>query len=234
MPQDNRNTWLIAGAVGFVVFLILMALLGFGFGSAFLTGLVVAVVMALYQLFGGGGRTDVAPMAQGVRGPAPVADLSAARQDTPVAPSPAADVLQDDAEPTPSPASPLPVASVTSEPRDSASPIPPEDESARAEPVDQGPANAPEHGVVAGARPAALEGPRDGKSDDLKRIKGIGPKLEQQCNTLGFYHFDQIAAWDSDEVAWVDANLEGFKGRVSRDTWVEQAQLLAEDGKTRT
>ena len=29
------------------------------------------------------------------------------------------------------------------------------------------------------------------------------------------------------EVAWVDENLEGFKGRVSRDRWVEQARELA-------
>ncbi|MEL6125271.1 MAG: NADH-quinone oxidoreductase subunit E, partial [Pseudomonadota bacterium] len=26
---------------------------------------------------------------------------------------------------------------------------------------------------------------------------------------------------------WVDQNLEGFKGRVSRDDWVAQAKMLA-------
>jgi len=79
----------------------------------------------------------------------------------------------------------------------------------------------------AGRKPAMLDGPRAGKPDDLKRIKGIGPKLEKLCNALGFYHFDQIAAWSDDEIAWVDANLEGFKGRVSRDGWVAQAKALA-------
>ena len=49
---------------------------------------------------------------------------------------------------------------------------------------------------------------------------------------MGFYHFDQIANWTDAEVAWVDQNLEGFKGRVSRDTWVEQAKLLAEGKET--
>ena len=63
-------------------------------------------------------------------------------------------------------------------------------------------------------------------------IKGIGPKLEELCNSLGFYHFDQIAAWSAQEVAWVDANLEGFKGRVSRDQWVAQAKILASGGDT--
>ena len=49
---------------------------------------------------------------------------------------------------------------------------------------------------------------------------------------MGFFHFDQVAAWASEEVAWVDENLEGFKGRVSRDEWVKQAKVLAKGGKT--
>ncbi len=83
-----------------------------------------------------------------------------------------------------------------------------------------------------GTRPEALDAPRDGQADDLKKIKGVGPKLEQLCNRLGFYHFDQIAGWTADEVAWVDRNLEGFKGRVTRDNWVEQARLLASGEET--
>ncbi|MEM9911740.1 MAG: hypothetical protein AAF922_13245, partial [Pseudomonadota bacterium] len=51
-------------------------------------------------------------------------------------------------------------------------------------------------------------------------------------HSMGFYHFDQIAGWSSDEVAWVDENLEGFKGRVSRDGWIDQAKTLAAGGET--
>ena len=69
-------------------------------------------------------------------------------------------------------------------------------------------------------------------ADDLEKIKGIGAKMEALCNRLGFWHFDQIANWTDDEVAWVDANLEGFKGRVIRDDWVAQAKLLAAGGET--
>ena len=69
-------------------------------------------------------------------------------------------------------------------------------------------------------------------ADDLKMIKGVGPKLEALLNRLGFYHFDQVASWTADEVAWVDQNLEGFKGRVSRDNWVAQAKTLAAGGQT--
>lgn len=81
-------------------------------------------------------------------------------------------------------------------------------------------------------RPAALSAARNGQPDDLKRIKGIGPKMELLCHSLGFYHLDQIAGWSAEEIAWVDDNLEGFKGRVTRDEWVAQARLLAAGGKT--
>jgi predicted flap endonuclease-1-like 5' DNA nuclease len=83
-----------------------------------------------------------------------------------------------------------------------------------------------------GVKPATLDAARGGVADDLKQIKGIGPKMEKMCNALGFFHFDQIAAWTPDEEAWVNANLEGFKGRVSRDEWIAQAKLLAAGGET--
>lgn len=81
-------------------------------------------------------------------------------------------------------------------------------------------------------KPAGLDAPRGGQGDDLKRIKGIGPKLETLCNSMGFWHFDQIAAWTAEEIAWVDENLEGFKGRVTRDEWVSQAKALAAGEET--
>ena len=81
-------------------------------------------------------------------------------------------------------------------------------------------------------RPACLEAARDGAADDLKRIKGVGPKLEELLNSLGYYHFDQIAAWSAAEVAWIDAHLEGFHGRATRDEWVAQAKLLAAGEET--
>ncbi len=80
-------------------------------------------------------------------------------------------------------------------------------------------------------KPRGLKAARKGGADDLKRIKGVGPKLETLLHSLGYFHFDQIAAWGPAEVAWVDDNLEGFKGRVSRDGWVAQARELSEGGK---
>ena len=78
-----------------------------------------------------------------------------------------------------------------------------------------------------GTKPEGLSGPRGGVPDDLKEISGVGPKLEKLLHKLGYYHFDQVAAWRTSEIAWVDENLEGFKGRVSRDNWVPQAKKLA-------
>jgi predicted flap endonuclease-1-like 5' DNA nuclease len=92
------------------------------------------------------------------------------------------------------------------------------------------PVAAPVMAAVPQARPVGLDGPRGGKPDDLKLIVGVGPKLEALCNRLGFWHFDQIAAWTPAEVAWVDDNLEGFKGRVTRDNWIAQARDLAKAG----
>ena len=80
-------------------------------------------------------------------------------------------------------------------------------------------------------KPALLDAPRAGGADDLKRIGGIGPKLEQTLNELGIYHFDQIAALQGDEIDWVDSRLR-FKGRIRRDDWIGQAKAFANDGKT--
>ena len=84
-----------------------------------------------------------------------------------------------------------------------------------------------EKATVAAKKPRTMKAPRKAGADDLKMIKGVGPKLEKLLNTLGFYHFDQIAKWSAEELSWVDDNLEGFKGRASRDEWVSQASTLA-------
>jgi len=81
-------------------------------------------------------------------------------------------------------------------------------------------------------KPKTMKAPRKSGADDLKLIKGVGPKMEKLCNALGFWHFDQVAKWTPQEVSWVDENLEGFKGRVSRDNWVDQAKILASGAET--
>ena len=58
-------------------------------------------------------------------------------------------------------------------------------------------------------------------------LKGLGPKAAAQLHALGVTSFAQIAAWNAGDVAAIDAQMGAFKGRIVRDRWVEQAQLLA-------
>ena len=74
--------------------------------------------------------------------------------------------------------------------------------------------------------PGALALPRHGQADDLKKLKGVGPKLQTLFNALGVFHFDQITVWRPDDIAWRDENLNGSKGRVSSDDWMAQAKAL--------
>ena len=75
-------------------------------------------------------------------------------------------------------------------------------------------------------KPRTMKAPRKAGADDLKLISGVGPKLEQTLNELGFWHFDQIAKWTKAEIEWVDDRLK-FKGRITRDKWIAQAKKLA-------
>jgi len=127
--------------------------------------------------------------------------VSAAKPVSPDDPKPARTAPADQAAPVPVAAGAAPGAAVA-EPGAPVAPLPPE--------------RAPELLSVARA-----DGP-----DDLKRIVGVGPKLEVVLNQLGFWHFDQIAAWGPAEIAWVDARIP-FKGRILRDDWVAQARAFA-------
>jgi predicted flap endonuclease-1-like 5' DNA nuclease len=64
-------------------------------------------------------------------------------------------------------------------------------------------------------------------ADDLKQIKGIGPRLEALLNSLGVTSYAQIAAWNDAEIDRIDAQLGNFQGRIRRDDWPTQARLLA-------
>lgn len=208
MSRQTQNSMLlvgaIAGGVGFTAFVALMVIGEFVFSAALFLAILVAAAVAIF-LF----RAFHEPVdAPGTTQPQPVA-----------APAPAAAPA-----PPPEPA-PAPAAAPAA-PEPAADPAPVADAGTDYD------GDGVAEGSDEGSRPEALDGPRGGTADDLKKIKGVGPKLEQLLHRLGFYHFDQVASWTADEVAWVDANLEGFKGRVSRDNWVDQAKTLAAGGDT--
>ena len=71
-----------------------------------------------------------------------------------------------------------------------------------------------------------LDGEADA-SDDLCRLKGVGPKFADALHGLGFTRFDQLARLTPTEVERLDGQLGAFSGRIKRDRVVEQADYLA-------
>lgn len=74
---------------------------------------------------------------------------------------------------------------------------------------------------------AAKLAPTSSIPDNLELIKGLGPKVNNLLNGLGVTSFAQVANWTDADVADIDAKLGAFAGRITRDNWIDQAQLLA-------
>lgn len=83
-------------------------------------------------------------------------------------------------------------------------------------------AAAPAPKADAAAKPARAKV----RADDLKRISGIGPKLETVLNGMGVHRIADIAAWTDADVKTIDDALD-FDGRIGRDDWVGQAKALS-------
>jgi len=62
--------------------------------------------------------------------------------------------------------------------------------------------------------------------DELQQIRGIGDGFERGLNKLGIYQFSQLAGLSAQEIAWIEAHLPTFHGRVERDDWPGQAAAL--------
>jgi NADH-quinone oxidoreductase subunit E len=68
-----------------------------------------------------------------------------------------------------------------------------------------------------------------GAPDDLKLIMGIGPVLEQTLNAIGITTWRQVAALTPEQIDAVESEA-GFKGRIARNNWLQQAEVLARGG----
>lgn len=66
-----------------------------------------------------------------------------------------------------------------------------------------------------------------GPPDNLRLLKGVGPKMAAQLNENGVTRFDQLAGLSENEVAILDARMGSFRGRLARDRVAEQAAYLA-------
>lgn len=79
------------------------------------------------------------------------------------------------------------------------------------------------------AKPPVLGAARNGAPDDLTLIEGVSLLQQTTMYSLGVFHFDQIAAWSEENVAWVDQYLR-LQGRIEEQEWLEQARELAAHG----
>ena len=66
-----------------------------------------------------------------------------------------------------------------------------------------------------------------GPPDDLQVLKGVGPKLASILNARGLTRYEQIAGLSPEQIETLDENLGAFRGRLTRDQVVEQANYLA-------
>jgi len=80
-------------------------------------------------------------------------------------------------------------------------------------------------GIIKAPVHRALEG--DIPRDDLCALKGVGPKFADALHAIGFYNFEQIASLSPIEIDRLDEQLGAFRGRITRDRIVEQADYLA-------
>ncbi|CAN7339306.1 NADH:ubiquinone oxidoreductase [Rhizobium sp. LjRoot254] len=62
--------------------------------------------------------------------------------------------------------------------------------------------------------------------DDLKKIPGIGPRLEKVLNDRGIARFGDISGLSKAALKKLDGEL-GLEGRVIRDDWAGQAKALS-------
>jgi predicted flap endonuclease-1-like 5' DNA nuclease len=245
----------IAAITGLVVAALCYLLLRFGFPGAVMTGLIIGLIVAvILWLMGRGDDAAVtqdptavaAPVASPVAASPAVADPVAAPVvdagqgggvETAVPVADTGSVLKPSARLAGQDELASRKGSWKYEGASAVDAMPDADAAPVAHPGAEGASEAqalPDAEATAGPsiKPEMLTAPRDGGADNLKEIKGVGPKLETLLHEMGVYHFDQIASWSETEVAWMDQNLKGFKGRVSRDTWIAQAQVLAAGGET--
>lgn len=209
MEQRPDNTicilvsWGIAAVAGLVVLVVLMVVSGWTFLQGAFIGLIAAGAIGVFNQWAFC-RPLPGPVSMGTPAAAavPAQPASTAKPTASAAPAAAPAVVQAAAGTAPDPAPDAqPAASAAA-----SQPAGPEAEE--------------------GTKPADLMTVPQGAADDLKRISGVGPKLEEKLNGMGVWHYWQIAKWGPDEVAWVDSTLK-FRGRIERDGWIEQARALA-------
>lgn len=212
------GSWLVALAIGALAAVLLWVLGSWSFMQGAFIGLLVFVIMGVIISWVMARPLPMpGPIADNMDAPAPATAAKPAAAAQPVAraaPEPAKAEATAPAPKAPAPKAPAPKKAA------------PKKAAPKKASVKKAPAS------TSDARPTGLsDTAREGGADDLKLIGGVGPKLEETLNSLGIWHFDQVAGLNKKDIAWVDERLR-FKGRIERDDWVSQAKTLAAGGDT--
>ena len=94
-------------------------------------------------------------------------------------------------------------------------------------------ARATEPGLAGAAASAAAAGlgTLSSTRDNLQRIGGINAEVEKLLNTQNVSRYAQVTTWTAADTMRFD-RLLGQEGRVKRENWIEQAQILSRGGDT--
>jgi predicted flap endonuclease-1-like 5' DNA nuclease len=66
----------------------------------------------------------------------------------------------------------------------------------------------------------------ENQNDDLTKLDGIGPYIEERLNDIGIYNYDQVSKLKAEDIHKITELIDFFPGRIERDDWVGQAQLF--------
>ena len=66
----------------------------------------------------------------------------------------------------------------------------------------------------------------ENQNDDLTKLDGVGPYIEQRLNDIGIYNYEQVSNLNTEDIHKITELIDFFPGRIERDNWVGQAQLF--------
>jgi predicted flap endonuclease-1-like 5' DNA nuclease len=67
--------------------------------------------------------------------------------------------------------------------------------------------------------------------DNLQRLSGVSSEVERMLNGQGVSRYAHLASWNNGDIERFDTLL-GSDGRIARENWIEQAQILSRGGDT--
>jgi len=84
-------------------------------------------------------------------------------------------------------------------------------------------------GLLEPAKPVSPPRPA---AENLQRIRGVDAALAQRLGAAGITRYSQIAGWSATQVEQFERQLATAAGRIARENWIEQAQILSRGGDT--